>query len=60
MADINTQMNTMSTSIDLSMYKVLTPDMENALNDFKNSGIDTIDFATINSTVSNIKTKQRQ
>lgn len=51
-ADINTQMDTMSTSIDLSMFKVLTPDMETALNDFKNSGIDGIDFATINSTLS--------
>lgn len=51
MGDIDTQINSISTAVDLSSFKVLTPDMNTALNDFKNSGISNIDFAAINTTV---------
>ncbi|KAL4231264.1 Prominin 1 b [Mactra antiquata] len=39
-------------SIDLSSFSILTPDMETALTDLQNSGINDIDFADINSTLS--------
>lgn len=51
MGDIDTQINSISTAVDLSSFKVLTPEMNTALNDFKNSGISSIDFAAINTTV---------
>ncbi|KAK3095696.1 hypothetical protein FSP39_017731 [Pinctada imbricata] len=50
--DIDTQMNSITTSVDLSSFTVLTPDMDNSLNDFKNSGIDNINFTSINDTLS--------
>ncbi|XP_062603999.1 prominin-1-A-like [Saccostrea cucullata] len=50
--DIDKQMNDITTSIDLSSFKVLTPSMESSLNDFKNSGIDNINFTAINQTLS--------
>ncbi|XP_062603983.1 prominin-1-A-like [Saccostrea cucullata] len=52
MGDIDTQINQISSAVDLSSYKVLTPDMEQSLNDFKNSGIDNINFTSINQTLS--------
>nr|XP_011434184.2 prominin-1-A [Crassostrea gigas] len=51
MGDIDTQINSISTAVDLSSFKVLTPEMNTALNDFKNSGISSIDFAAINTTL---------
>ncbi|XP_060086040.1 prominin-1-A-like [Ylistrum balloti] len=51
LGDIDSQLNDMANNVDLSNYKVLTTDMQNSLNDFKNSGIDSIDFATMNSTL---------
>lgn len=51
MGDIDTQINSISSAVDLSSYKVLTPDMNQALTDFKNSGIDNINFTAINQTV---------
>ncbi|XP_053406462.1 prominin-1-A-like [Mercenaria mercenaria] len=39
-------------SIDLSSFSILTRDMENALTDMQNSGLSDIDFAAINSTLS--------
>lgn len=51
MGDIDTQINSISTAVDLSSFNVLTPEMNTALNDFKNSGISSIDFAAINTTV---------
>ena len=44
----------MKTSIDLSGFSILTSDMETALTDLQNSGLDDIDFAEINSTVSSL------
>ncbi|XP_048748079.2 prominin-1-A-like [Ostrea edulis] len=49
--DIDTQINGISTSIDLSSFQVLTPSMESSLNDFKNSGISSINFTSINETL---------
>ncbi|XP_033756757.1 prominin-1-A-like [Pecten maximus] len=51
LGDIDSQLNDMTNNVDLSNFKVLTTDMQNSLTDFKNSGIDSIDFATMNSTL---------
>ncbi|XP_060575132.1 prominin-1-A-like [Ruditapes philippinarum] len=40
------------TSIDLTSFSILTPEMETALTDMQNSGVTDIDFAAINSTLS--------
>lgn len=52
MGDIDTQINSISTSIDLSSFQILSKDLENTLNDFKNSGIGNLNFTVINDTVS--------
>ncbi|OWF43854.1 prominin-1-A-like [Mizuhopecten yessoensis] len=51
LGDIDSQLNDMTNNVDLSNFKVLTTDMQNSLNDFKTSGIDSIDFGTMNSTL---------
>ncbi|WAR21163.1 hypothetical protein MAR_015137 [Mya arenaria] len=44
------QMGDMTSTIDLSAFSILTPDMETALTDLRDSGLGDIDFAAINST----------
>uniref|UniRef100_K1PH12 Prominin-1-A n=1 Tax=Magallana gigas TaxID=29159 RepID=K1PH12_MAGGI len=51
MGDIDTQINSISTSIDLSSFQILSSDLENTLNDFKNSGIGNLNFTVINDTL---------
>ncbi|XP_052706079.1 prominin-1-A-like [Crassostrea angulata] len=51
MGDIDTQINSISTSIDLSSFQILSKDLENTLNDFKNSGIGNLNFTVINDTL---------
>ncbi|VDI09442.1 prominin 1 [Mytilus galloprovincialis] len=48
LTSIDSDINGISSSVDISSFQVLTPDMESSLNDFSNSGIDGIDFAAIN------------
>lgn len=52
MGDIDTQINSISSAVDLSSFKILSTDMEKTLNDFKNSGIGSLNFTSINDTVS--------
>ena len=51
MGDIDAQINSISTAVDLSSFQVLTPAMNSSLTDFKNSGINNINFTSINATV---------
>ncbi|CAC5419043.1 PROM1 [Mytilus coruscus] len=48
LTSIDSEINGISSSVDISSFEVLTPSMESSLNDFSNSGIDGIDFAAIN------------
>ncbi|XP_071167699.1 prominin-1-A-like isoform X1 [Mytilus edulis] len=51
LTSIDSDINGISSSVDISSFQVLTPDMESSLNDFSNSGIDGIDFAAINTSL---------
>ncbi|XP_052770796.1 prominin-1-A-like [Mya arenaria] len=50
-SDMKDQMGDMTSTIDLSAFSILTPDMETALTDLRDSGLGDIDFAAINSTL---------
>ncbi|XP_063435672.1 prominin-1-A-like [Mytilus trossulus] len=51
LGNIESQIASISSSIDISNYEILTKDLEDALNSFATSGLDGIDFAQINETL---------
>ncbi|XP_071167702.1 prominin-1-A-like [Mytilus edulis] len=51
LGNIESQIASISSSIDISSYEILSKDLEDALNSFATSGLDGIDFAQINETL---------
>ncbi|CAC5419042.1 PROM1 [Mytilus coruscus] len=51
LGNIESQIASISSSIDISNYEILSKDLEDALNSFATSGLDGIDFAQINDTL---------
>ena len=46
-------MSNLTSSIDLSSFKILTPSMKSDIEDIRNTGLDSINFTSINNMVSN-------